>query len=206
MWRKLIQTVKPSSDLGHLDLLLTTASAPCFQLVQKGCFEVIVAATSQASMHSLDKPLENWRSLVDRKVLGCAVCFLMVGWGWLLCSQSEYVGLKTVKEALLSKRSLQVLKPPTRRSLQTAAATSAYDAGRSQPYDFQSTSNYQKILKYNESTFAHEVDEELLSRPFCGLLQASGPAQNPAEFKQGRWYKDHQGEFFWEANGCRLRR
>ena len=71
---------------------------------------------------------------------------------------------------------------------------------------FQATANYQKILQYNESTFAYEVDEELLTRPFCGLLSAKGPAQNPAEFAAGRWYKDYQREFFWEPDGCRLRR
>ena len=170
------------------------------------------------SMHALDKPKDNWRSLPERKALGCVVCFLVLGWVWLLCQQPEFVGFAAIKEALMWRRSFQVLKPPVRRQLQdgeaaaAAAAAAAADAApayrseRSQPYDFQSTGNYQKILKYNTTSFAYEVDAELLARPFCSLLSAAGPGQNPSEFTAGRWYKDHQGEFFWEPNGCRLRR
>ena len=162
----------------------------------------------QTSIHSLEKPRDSWRSLAERKALGCVVCVLLFGWVWLLCKQPEFVGFATITEALTFKTSFQVLAPRVRRQLQDAAeaAVPPYDSSRSQPYDFQATGNYQKILKYNESTFAHEVDAELLARPFCGKLAASGPAQNPPEFEAGRWYKDQHGEFFWEPNGCRLRR
>ncbi len=169
---------------------------------------LLVEMTRLNSMHSSEKPRNSWRSLPDRKALGCVVCFLLVAWIWLVCNQPEFVGFETIKEALVWKRSLQVLKPQVRRQLQdaVAAAVPATEFPRSQPYDFQTTGNYQKILSYNESSFAHEVDAELLARPFCGLLSASGPAQNPAEFGAGRWYKDQHGEFSWEPNGCRLRR
>ena len=76
------------------------------------------------SMHSPVKPQDPWQSLPERKALGCVVCLLLAGWAWLLFQQPEFVGFTTVKEAILSRRSFQVLKFPVRRMLQDAAEAS----------------------------------------------------------------------------------
>ena len=86
------------------------------------------------------------------------------------------------------------------------AAIPPYIPSRSQPYDFQATTNYQKIFKHNASSFELDVEANLLAKPFCGQLKASGPAKNPLEVTSGSWHKDQQGELFWEPDGCRLRR
>lgn len=59
-------------------------------------------------MHLQEQHLESRRLLGERKALACVVCLLLLGWGWLIYTQPEFIGFDTIKEALTSRASLQV--------------------------------------------------------------------------------------------------
>lgn len=70
---------------------------------------------------------------------------------------------------------------------------------RSQAYDHSTAPNYVAI-EQEPGSYAHVVTEALEQLPYCS------PSGIDAALTAGKWYKDVDGEYFFEPEGCRLRR
>ena len=70
---------------------------------------------------------------------------------------------------------------------------------RSRAYD-HSTAPYYSQIEAQPGSFVHPATEALQQLPHCNL------SSSDAALTPGKWYKDEDGEYFYEPDACRLRR